>query len=108
MVGALAVLRVLVFVLIVVLVFVFAAFQFHGFEDFAVPFVFGDFVPRGEGAVGGVEGDVVDDVGGVMPGGGGEIAAGDLERVEQEAGSARVEGVAGEPIHDLPDGVLDG
>ena len=38
----------------------------------------------------------------------GEVRAGDLEAVEEQAGSARVDGVGGYGGEDLADGVLDG
>ncbi len=37
-----------------------------------------------------------------------EVEAGDLEAVEEQAGAARVEGVGGDALQDLADGVLDG
>ena len=41
-------------------------------------------------------------------GGFGEVAAGDLEGVEEEAGAAGVELVAGDALDDEAEGVLDG
>ena len=38
----------------------------------------------------------------------GEVEAGDLEAVEEEAGSAGVDVVGGDALEDLADGVLDG
>jgi hypothetical protein len=38
----------------------------------------------------------------------GEVEAGDLEAVEEEAGSAGVDVVGGDALKDLADGVLDG
>jgi hypothetical protein len=38
----------------------------------------------------------------------GEVEAGDLESVEEEAGAARVDLVGGDALQDLADGVLDG
>ena len=38
----------------------------------------------------------------------GEVEAGDLEAVEEEAGAARVDVVGGDALEDLADGVLDG
>jgi hypothetical protein len=38
----------------------------------------------------------------------GEVEAGDLEAVEEEAGAARVDVVGGDALQDLPDGVLNG
>jgi len=38
----------------------------------------------------------------------GEVLAGDLEAVEQEAGAFGVEVVGGKPLEDFADGVLDG
>src|SRR5882757_7843391 len=37
----------------------------------------------------------------------GEVEAGDLEAVEEEAGAARVDVVGGDALEDLTDGVLD-
>jgi len=59
--------------------------------------------------VGGVFGDFFD--GGLGFGFGvgfGEVLAGDLEAVEQEAGSFGVEIVGGQALEDFADGVLDG
>ena len=41
-------------------------------------------------------------------GGLGEVAAGDLQAVEEEAGAARVDLVAGDALENLADGELDG
>ena len=38
----------------------------------------------------------------------GEVEAGDLEAVEEEAGAAGVDVVGGDALEDLADGVLDG
>ena len=38
----------------------------------------------------------------------GQVGAGDLEGVEEEAGAAGVEGVGGDGLQDLADGLLDG
>ena len=67
---------------------------------------FGDWSQR---AVGWVLGDFFD--GGLGFGFGvgfGEVLAGDLEAVEQEAGSFGVEIVGGQALEDFADGVLDG
>jgi hypothetical protein len=37
----------------------------------------------------------------------GEVEAGDLEAVEEEAGAARVDVIGGDALEDLADGVLD-
>jgi hypothetical protein len=59
-----------------------------------------------------VDGDLFDDFGlgfGVAVGGGfGEVEAGDLEAVEEQAGAAGVDVVGGDALQDLADGVLDG
>ena len=61
----------------------------------------------------GVGGDLFDDLDGVgfgvaVGGGFGEIKAGDLESVEEEAGAAGVDFIGGDTLKDLADGVLDG
>jgi hypothetical protein len=71
-----------------------------------------------ERAVGGIEGDLVDHlrnvfvvlaVGlGVGACGGGQVATGDLEAIEKEAGAFGVDLVAGDALEDLTDGELDG
>ncbi len=61
----------------------------------------------GEVAELGVVDDVVDGVG-VGGGGAGEVGAGGLEAVEEEAGAAGVDVVLGDAAEDLADGVLDG
>ena len=58
-------------------------------------------------------GDLFDDFDGFGPGvvvgrGFGEVEAGDLESVEEEAGAAGVDVVGGDALKDLADGVLDG
>ena len=63
----------------------------------------------GDGAVDGVEGDLVNGFNGL----GvlerlGEVAGGDLEGVEEESGAARVDPVEGDAAHDFADGGLDG
>jgi hypothetical protein len=63
----------------------------------------------GEEAVGGVEDDFFDE--GFRLGCGellGEVEAGDLEAVEQEAGAAGVDFVGGDAVEDFADGELDG
>ena len=74
-----------------------------------------EFCGWGEGAVGGVEGDLFYGLWGGLRwglgfGGGvfGEVGAGDLEGVEEQAGAAGVDVVGGEALDDLADGVLDG
>jgi hypothetical protein len=71
-----------------------------------------DFGGWGECSEGGVGGDLLDDGAGfwlVFGGGGpGEVEAGDLEAVEEESGAARVDGVGGDAVEDLAEGVLDG
>ncbi|HLI77492.1 MAG TPA: hypothetical protein VKV02_11145 [Acidobacteriaceae bacterium] len=65
---------------------------------------------RGDEAVDGVFGDLFDGflgAGRVDGLGAGEVVAGDLEAVEQEAGAAGVDVVGGELVEDLGDGVLD-
>ena len=73
---------------------------------------FFDFDSGCEGAVDGVEGDLFDgfDLGcGPAAGlGFGEVQAGDLEAVEEEAGAAGVDVVGGDTLEDLADGELDG
>jgi hypothetical protein len=58
-------------------------------------------------------GDLFDDFGGfrfgVAVGGGfGEVEAGDLEAVEEQAGAAGVDVVGGDALEDFADGLLDG
>jgi hypothetical protein len=58
-------------------------------------------------------GDLFDDFGGfgfgVAVGGGfGEVEAGDLEAVEEEAGAAGVDVVGGDALENFADGLLDG
>lgn len=72
----------------------------------------GDFGAGGEDAEGGVDGDLFHGLG---FGGGfgeglhfGEIEAGDLEAVEEEAGAAGVDVVGGDALEDFADGGLDG
>jgi len=71
-----------------------------------------EFGAGGEGAVGGVDGDLLDEASLLCGGGGvaglGEVEGGDLEAVEEEAGAAGVELVGGEAVEDLADGLLDG
>jgi hypothetical protein len=70
---------------------------------------------RGEGSEFGVDGDLFDGLEGGFgfgaAGGGlraGQVQAGDLEAVEEQAGAARVELVGGDALQDLADGELDG
>jgi hypothetical protein len=78
------------------------AFAFFGFADFGA---------GGEDAEGGVEGDLFYACclwrcfsGGWVFG---EVEAGDLEAVEEEAGAARVDVVGGDALQDFADGGLD-
>jgi hypothetical protein len=72
----------------------------------------GDFGARGEDVEGGVDGDLFyslrfgDEFGGGLHFG--EVEAGDLEAVEEEAGAAGVDVVGGDALEDLADGGLDG
>ncbi len=93
------------------------AFVFFGFADFGA---------GGEDAEGGVDGDLFDGLAGgfgFVGGSGwvsgsgcglgiglgfGEVEAGDLEAVEEEAGAAWVDVVGGDALEDLADGGLDG
>ena len=70
----------------------------------------GELGAGGDGAEGGIGGDVFDGSSllcqdGCGPG---EVERGDLEAVEEEAGAAGVELIAGEAVEDLADGLLDG
>jgi hypothetical protein len=97
----------------------FAGLGFHFAEqlaDCAEAFLFsGEFGAWGDGAQLGVDGDLFDDFDGfvflvAVAGGGlgfGEIEAGDLEAVEEEAGAAGVDVVGGDALEDLADGGLD-
>jgi hypothetical protein len=73
---------------------------------------FFDFDSGREGAVGGVEGDLFDGLDlGCGPAAGlgfGEIQAGDLETVEEQAGAAGVDVVGCDAAEDFADRVLDG
>ena len=66
-----------------------------------------EFGDGGESAVGVVVGDLGDGFGGGS-GGPGEVAACDLEAVEEEPGAAGVKGVGGDATQDLADGGLNG
>jgi hypothetical protein len=74
----------------------------------------GDFGPWGEDAQGWVDGDLFHGFDGFWPGGAlgvllfGEVEAGDLQAVEEEAGAARVDVVGGYALEDFSDGGLDG
>jgi len=72
----------------------------------------GDFSARGEDAEGWVDGDLLYGLGfgGWFCAGldFGQVEAGDLEAVEQEAGAAGVDVVCGYALQDLADGGLDG
>jgi hypothetical protein len=69
----------------------------------------------GDGAVSGIDGDLFDGCGCVVAGGfpvagrsGREIAAGDLKSVEEQAGTARIDGVGGDAAEDFSDRGLEG
>lgn len=66
----------------------------------------GEFGGWGEVAECGVYGELLD---GIDEGGGvaGQVEAGDLEAVEEQAGAARVEVVGGDAFEDLAEGELD-
>lgn len=70
----------------------------------------GDVGARGEDAEGGVDGDLFYGLGFRFREGlwFGEVEAGDLEAVEEEAGAARVDVVGGDALQDFADGGLDG
>jgi hypothetical protein len=61
----------------------------------------------GEGAEGGVFDDLFNVERSVLGGGFGEVEGGDLEAVEQEAGTAGIEVVGGDAFEDLGEGELD-
>jgi hypothetical protein len=93
------------------------AFRYHAFqEESDGAFASGGlayFGAWGEDAQVGVGGDLFDDFdwlgSGVVAGGGfGEVEAGDLEAVEEEAGAAGVEVVGGDAAENFADGLLDG
>ena len=74
-----------------------------------------DVSARGERAQFGVDNDLFDGLEGGFGfgacGGGlraGQVQAGDLEAIEQQAGAARVELVGGDALQDFADGELDG
>ena len=77
-------------------------------------FRLGELCCGGEEALFGVGGDFFDGLGGIfsfVAGGfglAGEVGAGDLEAVEEEAGAAGVDLVAGDAAEDFADGELDG
>jgi hypothetical protein len=100
-------------------------------DDAEVFFFFDDFGAGSEGAEFGVDDDllydsglrggfdIVEEASGVTAasggaaacsglGGAGEVDAGDLEAVEEEAGAARVDFVGGDAAENLADGGLDG
>ena len=63
---------------------------------------------RGDEAVLGVMGDLGDDLGGWLGGVRfGQVEAGDLEAVEEQAGAAGVDVVGGDAAEDFSDGLLD-
>jgi hypothetical protein len=78
--------------------------------DSAFGFCFGDVCARGEDAEGGVDGDLFYGLGfgGFCGLDFWQVEAGDLEAVEEESGSARVDLVGGDTLEDLADGRLDG
>ncbi len=80
------------------------------FEGFLVSGLF-EVEDGGDRAVDGIEDDLFDRAGargfGRFPGGR-QVAAGDLQAVEEQAGTFGVEGVGGEAGEDLGDGELDG
>jgi hypothetical protein len=84
----------------------------HLFEPLlqrALGFVGAELGGRGEEAVFGVVGDLGDELGGFFTRvGPGEIEAGDLEAVEEQAGTAGVDVVGGDAAEDFSDGLLDG
>jgi hypothetical protein len=89
-------------------VFVVAEFQKQALGG-AHGFIMAEFGFRGERAVVGIVDDFVDG----FPGESlrvrfGQVVAGDLEGVEDQAGAARVEGAGGEVLDDQADGKLDG
>jgi len=61
-----------------------------------------------EDAERGVQDDLFDSFAGFGVLGAGQVEAGDLEAVEQEAGAAGVDGVGGDAAQDLADRCLDG
>jgi hypothetical protein len=74
----------------------------------------GDFGARGEDAEGGIDGDLFHGFDGFWSGVAlgvllfGEVEAGDLQAVEEQAGAARVDVVGGDALEDFSDGGLDG
>ena len=75
----------------------------------------GDFGARSDDAEGGVDGDLFYGFGlfdflaaGLGGLGFGEVEAGDLEAIEEEAGAAWVDVVGGDALEDFADGGLDG
>ena len=99
----------------------FAVFEFRGVKSFqeraydTEAFLFsGDLSAWGEYAQCGIGSDLLDDLFGRLGGptlgrlGFGEVEAGDLEAVEEQAGAARVDVVGGDAAEDFADGGLDG
>ena len=84
----------------------------EGFGDSLFALAAGGFDEAGwwgQWAESGIEGDLFDGGFGVGGWGGfGEIEAGDLEAVEEQAGAAGVDVVGGDALEDFADGVLDG
>ncbi len=91
--------------------FWFRIFVGHAFEEeFEGAFgpVGAEFGGRGDEAVFGVMGDLGDDLGGRLGGVWfGQVEAGDLEAVEEQAGAAGVDVVGGDAAEDFSDGLLD-
>jgi hypothetical protein len=92
--------------------FWFRIFNVHAFEEKLVSApgpVRAELGGWGEEAVFGVERDLGDDLGGRLGGiGFGQVEAGDLETVEEQAGAAGVDVVGGDAAEDFADGLLDG
>jgi hypothetical protein len=83
----------------------------HLFEPLlqgALGFIGAELGGRGEEAVLGIMGDLGDDLGGRGGVGFGQVEAGDLEAVEEQAGAARVDVVGGDAAENFADGLLDG
>jgi hypothetical protein len=87
------------------------AFFEDGLEGFLAG-AFGELGFGGQGAMGWVVGDFFYDAAGFGLGSGcslwREVAAGDLEAVEEEASAAGIYGVGGDAAEDFADGKLDG
>ncbi|MDQ2946896.1 MAG: hypothetical protein M3Y27_13290 [Acidobacteriota bacterium] len=84
-------------------------FDQHALGGAHFVFVFVHFAGRGEGAVGGVLDHFRDRWRGLLVGLlFGQVEAGDLQAVEQEAGAFGVDLVGGDAFEDCGDGLLDG